>query len=124
MVGRPLRPVAARSGASLQELHGKNIDLYLHQQGIDTTTPSGKAMFQMMGVFAEFERSMIRERVIAGLARAKAEGIRLGRQPTVTNDAVKVRAIQSDHKAGKSLREIAKAHGVGHSTVARIVAVT
>ena len=58
----------------LQELHGKGIDLYLHQQGIDTTTPSGKAMFQMMGVFAEFERSMIHERVMAGLARAKAEG--------------------------------------------------
>ena len=58
----------------LQELHGKGIDLYLHQQGIDTTTPSGKAMFQMMGVFAEFERSIIHERVMAGLARAKAEG--------------------------------------------------
>ena len=45
----------------LQELHAKNVDLYLHQQGIDTTTPSGKAMFQMMGVFAEFERSMIHD---------------------------------------------------------------
>jgi DNA invertase Pin-like site-specific DNA recombinase len=108
----------------LQELHSKHVDLYLHQQGIDTTTPSGKAMFQMMGVFAEFERSMIHERVMAGLARAKAEGKRSGRRPTVTNDAAKVRAIQSDHKAGKSLREIAKAHGVGHSTVARITAET
>ena len=98
----------------------KHVDLYLHQQGIDTTTPSGKAMFQMMGVFAEFERSMIHERVMAGLARAKAEGKRSGRRPTVTNDIAKVRAIQSDHKAGKSLREIAKAHGVGHMTVARL----
>ena len=61
---------------------------------------------------------MIHERVMAGLARAKAEGIQLGRRPTVSNDAAKVRAIQSDHKAGKSLREIAKAHSVGHSTVA------
>src|SRR6478752_3927161 len=59
----------------LQEMHSKGIDLYLHQQGIDTTTPSGKAMFQMMGVFSEFERSMIRERVMAGLARARAEGM-------------------------------------------------
>ena len=41
----------------LQEFHAKHVDLYLHQQGIDTTTPSGKAMFQMMGVFAEFERA-------------------------------------------------------------------
>ena len=107
----------------LQELHSKHVDLYLHQQGIDTTTPSGKAMFQMMGVFAEFERSMIHERVMAGLARAKAEGKRSGRRPTVSNDAAKVRAIRIDHKTGKSLREIAKAHGVGHSTVARIIAV-
>jgi DNA invertase Pin-like site-specific DNA recombinase len=51
----------------------------LHQQGLDTTTPAGKAMFQMMGVFAEFERAMIAERVRAGLRRAKDEGKRLGR---------------------------------------------
>jgi DNA invertase Pin-like site-specific DNA recombinase len=56
----------------LKEIHALRIDLYLHQQGLDTTTPSGKAMFQMMGVFAELERSLIRERVRAGLARAKA----------------------------------------------------
>ncbi len=54
----------------LTELHAKGVDLYLHQQGLDTSTPSGRAMFQMMGVFAEFERAMIRERVMAGLARA------------------------------------------------------
>ena len=61
----------------LSELHALRIDLYLHQQGIDTTTPAGKAMFQMMGVFAEFERAMIQERVRAGLARAKSESKRL-----------------------------------------------
>jgi DNA invertase Pin-like site-specific DNA recombinase len=52
-----------------------------HQQGLDTTTPAGKAMFQMMGVLAEFERSMIQERVRAGLARVRSEGKRLGRPP-------------------------------------------
>lgn len=52
----------------LNELHAKGVDLYLHQQGLDTSTPSGRAMFQMLGVFAEFERAMIRERVMAGLA--------------------------------------------------------
>ena len=52
----------------LTELHAKKVDLYLHQQSLDTSTPSGRAMFQMMGVFAEFERAMIRERVMAGLA--------------------------------------------------------
>ncbi len=55
----------------------------LHQQGLDTTTPAGKAMFQMMGVFAEFERAMIRERVKAGLERARAQGKTLGR-PTIS----------------------------------------
>ncbi len=80
----------SRLGRSLQHLisllsdiHSKDVGLYLHQQGVDTTTPSGKAMFSMMGVFAEFERSMIQERVKAGLARARAQGKRLGR-PTCT----------------------------------------
>ena len=78
-----------RLGRSLQdlvsflpELHTLHIDLFLHQQGLDTTTPGGKAMFQMMGVFAEFERAMIVERVKSGLARARAAGKRLGR-PTI-----------------------------------------
>jgi DNA invertase Pin-like site-specific DNA recombinase len=62
----------------LSELHSLGIDLFLHQQGIYTTTPAGKAMFQMMGVFAEFERSMIQERVKAGMARARSEGKHLG----------------------------------------------
>ena len=76
-----------RLGRSLQdlvgflELHALGIDLFLHQQGLDTTTPGGKAMFQMMGVFAEFERAMIAERVRAGLARAKDAGKQLGRPP-------------------------------------------
>jgi DNA invertase Pin-like site-specific DNA recombinase len=60
----------------LSELHALKIDLFLRQQGLDTTTPAGKAMFQMMGVFAEFERAMIQERVRAGLARARGEGPR------------------------------------------------
>jgi DNA invertase Pin-like site-specific DNA recombinase len=87
---RKINTVAAwsvdRLGRSLQhlvgflnELQALNCHLYLHQQAIDTTTPSGRAMFQMCGVFAEFERSMIVERVNAGLARAKANGVKLGR---------------------------------------------
>src|SRR6476660_3534059 len=92
----------------LQELHAKHVDLYLHQQGIDTTTPSGKAMFQMMGVFAEFERSMIRERVMAGLARAKDGGTRLGRPATIADDEAKVQMIRAARDAGKSIRTIAQ----------------
>jgi DNA invertase Pin-like site-specific DNA recombinase len=67
--------------AFLSELHALKIDLFLHQQGLDTTTPKGKAMFRMIGVFAEFERAMIRERVNAGLMRAREQGKRLGRPP-------------------------------------------
>src|SRR5262245_63099965 len=69
----------------LSEIHASGVDLFLHQQGLDTTTPAGKALFQMMGVFAEFERSMIQERVRAGLARARSEGKQLGR-PRIAPD--------------------------------------
>jgi len=104
----------------LQEMHAKHVDLYLQQQGIDTTTPSGKAMFQMMGVFAEFERAIIRERVNAGLARARAEGTRLGRPATVADDKAKVRAIKAARAAGKSFRAVADEFGVGVGTVQRL----
>ena len=73
----------------LQGFDAKNVDLYLHQQGLDTSTPSGRAMFQMLGVFAEFERAIIQERIMAGLARAKAEGTPLGRPATVADNAAK-----------------------------------
>jgi len=67
--------------ALFEEFHGKKVNLYPHIQGVDTTTPSGKAMFQMMGVFAQFERSLIQGRVKFGLERTKAQGKRLGRPP-------------------------------------------
>ena len=104
----------------LQEFHAKHVDLYLHQQGLDTSTPSGRAMFQMLGVFAEFERSMIRERVMAGLARAKADGTRLGRPAIVADDAAKVQTIRAARAAGKSIRAIAREQGVGIGTVSRL----
>ena len=104
----------------LQEFHAKHVDLYLHQQGIDTTTPSGKAMFQMMGVFSEFERSMIRERVMAGLARARAEGKQLGRPAELALNAAKVQTIRAARDAGKSIRAIAREQGVGIGTVSRL----
>ena len=103
----------------LQELHGAGVDLYLHQQALDTTTPSGKAMFQMMGVFAEFERSMISERVKAGLARTKAKGTKLGR-PTVSKEReAQILELRSD---GMGMIKIGKELGVGTSTVQRVIA--
>jgi DNA invertase Pin-like site-specific DNA recombinase len=114
-----------RLGRSLQhlitflgEIHAKGVDLYLHQQGIDTTTPAGKAMFQMCGVFAECERAMIQERVCAGLRRAKAAGKTLGR-PRVP--ASKEKAIRVARKKGQGIKAIARNLGVGVSVVQRVV---
>src|SRR6266404_2438901 len=76
-VGRSLTALRA----TIQHLEAVGVDLYLDQQNIDTTTPTGRLLFQITGAFAEFERSMIRSRVNAGLARARAQGKRLGRRP-------------------------------------------
>jgi DNA invertase Pin-like site-specific DNA recombinase len=103
----------------LKELHAKGVDLFLHQQGLDTSTPSGRAMFQMMGVFAEFERAMIRERVLAGLARARGEGKALGRKRLEETDARKVAEIRSLRAEGTGLRRISRELGVGVGTVIR-----
>jgi DNA invertase Pin-like site-specific DNA recombinase len=103
----------------LSELHSLGIDLALHQQGIDTTTPAGKAMFQMMGVFAEFERSMIQERVKSGIARAKAGGKHCGRPFIDTKLEGRIRdALAAPGRPG--LHKIAKQFGVGTGTVQRI----
>jgi DNA invertase Pin-like site-specific DNA recombinase len=103
----------------LSELHALRIDLFLHQQGLDTTTPSGKAMFQMLGVFAEFERAMTQERVRAGLARARADGKILGRPKIAEKTERAVRAALSK-KERPGLRKIAASFGVGVGTVQRI----
>ncbi len=114
-----------RLGRSLQhllgllgELRAKNVDLYLHQQGLDTSTPAGKALFQMLGVFAEFERAIIIERVHAGLCRARAQGVRLGR-PRVAVDLGRAMAMRSE---GKSMRSVARALGVSSMAVSRALA--
>jgi DNA invertase Pin-like site-specific DNA recombinase len=104
----------------LSELHALRIDLFLHQQGLDTTTPAGKAMFQMMGVFAEFERAMIQERVRAGLRRAVSEGRQLGR-PRIPEELEK-RILAALKAPGRTegVRKIAARFGVDPSTVQRV----
>jgi DNA invertase Pin-like site-specific DNA recombinase len=105
----------------LSEVHAAGVDLFLHQQGLDTTTPAGKAMFQMMGVFAEFERSMIQERVRAGLRRAKEEGKQLGRPRIETEKEARIlAALKARKETGDSVRKIAMRFGVDPSTVQRI----
>jgi len=118
-----------RLGRSLQgllsflaELHAKGVDLYLHQQGLDTSTPAGKALFQMMGVFSEFERAIIRERVRSGLERAKAQGKVLGRRRN--DDPQRLASVQRLRKKGVGIGKIARTLGIGASYVQRVVAET
>jgi DNA invertase Pin-like site-specific DNA recombinase len=119
-LGRSLQDLVAFLG----EIHAAGVNLYLHQQGLDTTTPSGKAMFGMLGVFAEFERAMIQERVRAGLRRAAEQGTRSGKpcgRPKIeatTEAAIKAALAKGD----KGMRKIANELGVATGTVQRIKA--
>lgn len=113
-----------RLGRSLQhlvhllgDLNVKNIDLYLHVQALDTSTPSGRAMFQMLGVFSEFERAMISERVKSSLARLRASGKVLGRKPL---DPKIVERIKMSLINGQSINSTARLMKVGVATVHRI----
>jgi DNA invertase Pin-like site-specific DNA recombinase len=102
----------------LTELHNYRIDLFLHRQGVDTTTPGGRAMFQMMGVFAEFERSIIQERVRSGMQRARAAGKKIGR-PRV--NAATVASIKAAlREGGSGVHKIARSLRVGTATVRRV----
>jgi DNA invertase Pin-like site-specific DNA recombinase len=104
----------------LKDLHALNVDLYLHQQGLDTSTPTGKAMFQMIGVFAELERAVIRERVKAGLDRARAQGTKLGRRPV--DRAIETKIRRALKRGDRGIRKIAREIGVGVGTVQRVKA--
>ena len=115
-LGRPLLDMLD----FLSELFAKGVDLFLHQQRLGTSTPSGRAMFQMLGVFAEFERSMIRERVMAGLSRARADGLQLGRRRLEDTAADKVAAIIAARATGTGVRRIARDLGVGVGTALRV----
>jgi DNA invertase Pin-like site-specific DNA recombinase len=102
---------------TIQHLEAVGVDLHLDQQLIDTTTPMGKLVFQVTGAFAEFERSMIRQRVKAGLKRALEQGTRLGR-PKV--DIALERKAQKQLQKGVGILKVAKTLGLGTGTVQRI----
>ena len=113
-----------RLGRSLQDLVGllgelqaRNVGLYSHTQALDTTTPSGRMMFGMVSVFAEFERAMIRDRVLAGLARTRAKGTRLGRPPMSDQKVELIRAMLA---AGTGIRETARRSKAGTASVLRV----
>ncbi len=104
---------------TIAHLNAVGVDLYLDQQNIDTTTPAGKLLFQITGAFAEFERSMIRQRVNAGLARARSQGKRLGRPTLASEKEVRVRELLA---GGTGIVKAARLVGVGVSAVQRIKA--
>ena len=99
----------------LNDLQSKSVELFMLKQSIDTTTPSGKMMFSVISAFAEFERSIIRERVMSGLANAKAKGKILGRKTNLT-PATEKRIIDMK-SSGASIRKIASECSVGTQTV-------
>jgi len=115
----------SRLGRSLQhlveflnEVQSVNCNLYIHQSGLDTSTPSGRMMFQMVGVFAEFEREMISERVKSGLDRVRTKGKKLGRPITVTEEVKSQVRYLLDQ--GLSYSEILNQTGVPKPTISRI----
>ena len=112
-LGRSLQHLISMLG----DLNARGIDLYLHVQALDTSTPSGRAMFQLLGVFGEYERAMISERVRTSLARLRASGKVLGRKPLDESKADKIRQSLA---AGVSINATAKALKVGVGTVHRI----
>ena len=98
----------------LGDIQAKGVDLYLHQQGLDTSTPSGRMLFQMLGVFAEFERSMIRERILSGLRRTSKKS---GRKPMADDRA---EAIRRSLRDGLGIRATARLHAASPMTVTKI----
>lgn len=100
--------------AFLGDIQAKGVDLYLHQQGLDTSTPSGRMLFQMLSVFAEFERAMIRERIMSGLRRTSKKS---GRKPMADDRAEAIRRSLQD---GVGIRATARQHKASTTTVTKI----
>jgi DNA invertase Pin-like site-specific DNA recombinase len=117
-LGRSLQDLVA----FLEHLRSTKVELFLHQQGLDTSTSAGRAMFGMLSVFSEFERSIIRERVAAGMARAKVSGTKTGRAigrpaiaSTIQADVLRLKA------AGVGPAEIARQLQIGRASVYRVL---
>lgn len=110
----------ARSIGDLQDivrsLKGKGASLAATEQPIDTNSAAGKAFLDMLGVFAEFETNLRRERQLEGIARAKAEGIYKGRPASI--DVAQVRALKAE---GHGPAEIARRLGIGRASVYRVL---
>jgi DNA invertase Pin-like site-specific DNA recombinase len=113
-----------RLGRSLSDLIGllgklrsRHIDLYLHRHALDTSTPSGRMLFGMLGVFSEFERAMVRDRVMAGLDRARSSGKRLGRPRTTPFEVQRIRLSLDE---GPGVRETARLLKISAAKVSEV----
>ena len=111
-----------RLGRSIQHLVGfmndiqaMGVDLYVHQQAIDTTTPSGRMIFSIFSALGEYERELIRERIMAGQKRARAQGVKIGR-PSKLNDAVRT-SVKLLRDGGMGIKEISKRLEIGVGSV-------
>ncbi len=102
--------------AALEEFRKLGVAFVSYTENVDTSTPAGKALFTMVSAFAEFERDILRERVMAGLARARAEGVELGRPSLPKETIAEIRRLR---RAGKSVRAIAQELEVSRSVVAK-----
>jgi len=103
--------------ALVREFEVLGVDLVVLDQALDTTTPAGRLLFHVLAAISEFERDLIRDRVLAGLRRAKSQGVRLGRPRVLVDRAQAERLLAT----GQSLRTVARALGVSHTTVAGLV---
>jgi DNA invertase Pin-like site-specific DNA recombinase len=104
--------------ATLQELEHLGVGFVSLTEALDLTTPAGRAMAGLLAIFAEFEREILRERTIAGLAHARQNGKRLGRPVTAAVHTVEIRKL---HRAGVSKSEIARRLKIGRTSVRRIL---
>ena len=101
----------------LSDLQAQGCDLFLHQQALDTSTPSGRLMFGMLSLFADFERSLIISRVKAGVDRARSKGVRFGRPPM---PVYRLERVKKALKDGQGIREAARTTGVSTATVQKV----
>jgi DNA invertase Pin-like site-specific DNA recombinase len=101
----------------VKRLEAKGVSLQVIEQPIDTSTAAGRCFLQMLGVFAEFETAIRRERQMEGVAKAKAEGVYKGRKPSI--DAEKVKALASQ---GMGATAIARELKVARASVYRLMA--
>lgn len=102
---------------SLEEFRALKIDFCSLTEAVDTSTPQGKLLFHLLGAMAEFERDLIRERILLGMGSARARGKHLGRFPTPLDEA----KVRSDYEGLKSYRKVARLHRCSPTTIRDLV---